>query len=513
MRARRLRARLSGWMAGGVAALGLATPVSATWSICVVDLTTGEVAVATATCLENDDLGRFVPMLLVGKGAGAEQSVVDASGFNRILMRDLMLVDTPPLVVLDTLLESGTAPISKQYGIAGFNGFPASFSGAVTSDALGNVTGIVGDLAYAIQGNVLTGPEVCFAAEEALISTPGDLGQRLLAAMEAAYALGGDGRCSCSESDPTGCGVPPQSFTKTAHVGLLYVARIGDTDGACDSLVGCAAGDYYLRLDIIDDSSGLDPVLQLRAQYDVWRAALAGRPDALLSDVAVAADSIPADGLTTTRFELGLRDVDGAALGTGGADVSVTPAPGSPGDVAVGGVFDAGDGTYSFELTAGTTVGTVDLVVVVDDGVRPVTLYPYPSVRVDPVAPLHVGFDTVAAGAGATVPFVLDEPAAANGMHLLLASLSGTSPGTPVGNLIVPLNRDAAFDWTLASASGPNLPGSFGSPDANGRAALAFVAPPGFLGALVGARVDWAALWLGAGGLGVTPPVGFDIVP
>ena len=185
MRARRLRARLSGWMAGGVAALGLVTPVSATWSICVVDLTTGEVAVATATCLENDDLGRFVPMLLVGKGAGAEQSVVDASGFNRILMRDLMLVDTPPLVVLDTLLESGTAPISKQYGIAGFSGFPASFSGAVTSDALGNVTGIVGDLAYAIQGNVLTGPEVCFAAEEALISTPGDLGQRLLAAMEA----------------------------------------------------------------------------------------------------------------------------------------------------------------------------------------------------------------------------------------------------------------------------------------------------------------------------------------
>ena len=69
-----------------------------------------------------------------------------------------------------------------------------------------------------------------------------------MAAMEAARAMGGDGRCSCSGSDPDGCGSPPPSFTKSAHTAFVVLARLGNTDGGCGQLDGCAAGNYYLSL-------------------------------------------------------------------------------------------------------------------------------------------------------------------------------------------------------------------------------------------------------------------------
>ena len=498
----------------GLSALfGLASIASATWSICVIDMATGEVAVGTATCLENDDLALFVPMILVGKGAGAEQSAVDPSGTNRILMRDLLAMDSPPSVVLSTLLSQGTGPASKQYGIAGFAGFPATYSGSGAGSAVGNVVGQSGTLYYAIQGNVLTGPEVCFAAEEALLTTQGDLGQRMIAAMEAARSLGGDGRCSCAASDPTGCGAPPASFTKSAHVGLIFLARIGDTDGDCNGVVGCADGDYYLKLSVIDDSQGLDPVLQLRTQYDAWRTGLSGRPDALLSGVTLGAEALPADGLTQTQVTLDLVDIDGVPLVQGGADVRVSLGANGPQDLGLSTVVDRGDGSYDLTVTSGVTTGTAELVIVVDDGVRPLTLYPYPTLRLDAIASLHAGFDTVSASGAIDIPFVFQEASAASGLQLLLASLSGTSPGTPLGGVLLPLNRDAAFDWTLVNANGPNLPGSLGTVDASGRAEAHFVAPPGLLLPLVGLHIDWASLWISPTTLGATIAVGTDVLP
>ena len=88
-----------------------------------------------------------------------------------------------------------------------------------------------GSLVYAIQGNVLTGDPVVFEAERTLLSSTGDLGQRVMAAMETARAFGGDGRCSCSYGAPTNCGSPPPNFDKSAHVAFLIISRIGDEEG------------------------------------------------------------------------------------------------------------------------------------------------------------------------------------------------------------------------------------------------------------------------------------------
>lgn len=65
-------------------------------------------------------------------------------------------------------------------------------------------------------------------------------------------------------------------------------------------------------------------------------------------------------------------------------------------------------------------------------------------------------------------------PANAGRTYLLLGSLSGTSPGTLVGSVTVPLNTDAYYNFTLNNPNSTILSHSFGVLDATGRAAAVF---------------------------------------
>jgi hypothetical protein len=501
----------------------MASLAEATWSIVVVDTRTGEVAVASATCLENFNLEAGVPVVIVGKGAGAAQSLIDAGAINRRRMRDGLRAGAPPEKILYDLVANGTSPQRRQYGISAFSGPSVTFTGTLAGLAAGGVTGEVDGLRYAIQGNVLVGAEVWHAAEVALVETPGDVGQKILAAMEAARSQGGDGRCSCSVSAPTSCGAPPPGFVKSAHVGFVIVARVGDTDGACTG-GGCAQGDYYMNLNVIGGANDPDPVFTLFDLYADWRANLAGRPDHVLSEALPSAHSLPADGITTTTVTVRLVDVDGVPLARGGAEVRVRAVQGTASDegAAAGGDFaalavagpvvDHDDGTYSFELRAGTRPGTARFVVTADDGAVTATLFPFLEVRLDPVRPLHAGLDAISVSEGAGVPFVLDVPEAPGASYFLLASGSGTRPGVHVGGALLPLNPDLLFHCSVVEANSASLPGSFGALDADGRAQAMLVTQPGELAGFVGGRVDWAALVVGAGVL-ATNAVGFDVLP
>ncbi|MEM7167553.1 MAG: hypothetical protein AAF581_19000, partial [Planctomycetota bacterium] len=60
-----------------VAALGVQTPASATWSIVLADTRTGELGVASVTCLAPFDLLALTPVIVVDRGAGVCQSFGD----------------------------------------------------------------------------------------------------------------------------------------------------------------------------------------------------------------------------------------------------------------------------------------------------------------------------------------------------------------------------------------------------------------------------------------------------
>ena len=140
-----------------------------------------------------------------------------------------------------------------------------------------------------MQGNVLTGPPVVEMAEQAVLNTVGSLPEKLMAGMEAARSMGGDGRCSCLPNDPTGCGSPPKrGFVKSAHVGFMIGSRTGDIDGTCNVSVGCASGDYFMVLNVpFQTANDLDPVLQLQDMFDKFQSSLIGRPDAIFSTATI----------------------------------------------------------------------------------------------------------------------------------------------------------------------------------------------------------------------------------
>lgn len=361
-----------------LALLLLVAPASATWSIVIVDTATGEVAIGCATCLAGLDLEDFVPVVVPGVGGAAAQASVGNTVL-RERIRNELLAGTPPAQILTILDNIDFFHEQRQYGIVDVSGAAATFTGSQTFAHASGVTGQVGSLVYSIQGNILTGSNVIADAKTAVDTTPGDLIAKLMAGMEAARVAGGDGRCSCSNSSPTGCGSPPASFTKSSHIAFMISSRPGDLDVPCNAS-GCAEGAYYMNLNVANQAVGApDPVLTLQGLLTTFRNAQIGRPDHFLSTVTLDTTELPADGASIATARLDLQDWQGTPLGVGGATVTVTTAPTSTGAVTVGGVVDNNDGTYDVLLMPGTSPGAVELEFAVDDGMGAVRLSPNPT--------------------------------------------------------------------------------------------------------------------------------------
>ncbi|RMH04891.1 MAG: DUF1028 domain-containing protein [Planctomycetota bacterium] len=365
----------------------LAAPALATWSIVVVDLATGEVAVATATCLTNFDLRTDVTVIVPGFGAGAHQSSVDTTGQNRLTNWLLLQQGVPVDEILQTIKDNDPLKRWRQIGIVSLRGDAVSFTGKGCFDWAGGVTGQVGSLVYAIQGNVLTGQPVIDAAEQALRTSTGPLPERLLAAMDAAAGYGGDGRCSCSVAYPTSCGSPPPNFTKSAHIATLLVARPGDPIEPCTP-TGCAEGDLYLVLNVAYAQAGdPDPMITLRQDYDAWKLLQPGRPDAYESQKWISQPVVAAGGAPPVQLVIDLRDLDGNPVTHGGHAISLEHDPTSAGGAALLAVHDHQDGTYTLDVQPGAEPGVDLLRVRVDDGIQPVTLWPPVELVVAPPPP------------------------------------------------------------------------------------------------------------------------------
>lgn len=447
------------------AALLSATPLRATWSIVIVNLATGEVAVAIATCLTNFDLRPNTIVVIPGVGVAAAQSFVGPLAL-RELIRSSLLAGTPAAQILTQLAAADGGHPTRQYGIVGLSNGAATFTGAQAMAFAGGLTGQTGSLVYAIQGNVLTGSPVLTAAEQALINTPGSIGDRLMAAMQAARSFGGDGRCSCSIGAPTSCGSPPASFAKSAHTALMVVSRPSDVDAACNGSLGCAAGGYWLDLNIANQSAGaLDPVLQLQTAYNGWKAQQLGRADHFQSSVALSASTLRGNGSDTIVGTVTLRDANGAAItatptvtvglraGSTASSVTFTPP-----------VLQA-NGTWTFTMR-GLRSGQAILDVAAVDAFGRVGIWPAPVVQVlDAFGPCGAG--AIANGSGGALDALqvqgsggadrIVEVGYGTPFTLSLAPPAGPAPTFPVGLFALWLHVGApplGFELPLGPSQG-----------------------------------------------------------
>lgn len=159
---------------------------TSTFSIVAMDTLTGEYGVAVASKVL--DVGYIVPWGEPGTGAVATQAQTNAmfGPLGLDLLREGFSADEAVV----SLLAEDPDSTYRQLGMVDSRGGSASFTGAGTMDWAGGVTGP----GYAIQGNILTGPDVVEEMERAYLGEEGSLGDRLLAALLAGDAAGGDSR-------------------------------------------------------------------------------------------------------------------------------------------------------------------------------------------------------------------------------------------------------------------------------------------------------------------------------
>ena len=260
----------------------LAIPSSAfaTWSVVAVDRSTGRVVIASATCVNGDDM--FLPgvqaVVVPGKGVAACQAAVDGTHQNQMLVFRELQKGTDPRAIIK-MLSADPAFQSRQFGIVDLRGRSAGHSGLtngyVAQDMQGRVPGT--EIFYSIQGNILRPGEVVPNAVKAFLETKGAITDRVMAAMEAADAGGGDSRCSCPPPPDDGTKPPIPCDNKTAHVAYILAADATDTNGDSHN-----NGKYSMYLtvsqpapdhgpNVIREGENLNPVKTLRMRYDAWR--------------------------------------------------------------------------------------------------------------------------------------------------------------------------------------------------------------------------------------------------
>ncbi len=207
-----------------------------TFSIAAVDPETGESGVAVTT--RNACVGNGVPWVRVGVGAVATQASTRTAYGAELL--DMLESGMSPRDALNAATAADEGRENRQVGVVSVDGRAAQFTGSGPGDWAGHRSGPN----YAAQGNVLVGAEVVDAVAETFEASEGSgrhLADRLVAALEAGQAMGGDRRVGRMQSasvvvvDPRE-GMARRDDGQTVHINVCEhltpvaeVRRIYDT--------------------------------------------------------------------------------------------------------------------------------------------------------------------------------------------------------------------------------------------------------------------------------------------
>jgi uncharacterized Ntn-hydrolase superfamily protein len=242
-----------------------------TFSIVATDGTAWGVAVASKFL----GVGAAVPAAAAGVGAIATQSYANLAyrPDGLAMLRDGKTAQE----TLDALTAADEQRETRQAGIVDGRCRAATFTGSECHAWAGGITGEDEGTAYAIQGNILTGPEVVEAMEEAWLASDdrAPLSRRLLAALTAGDEAGGDKRGRQSAA-------------------LFVVTPDGGYGGGSDVLVD-------LRVD--DHAAPIPELARLLDLHDIFF----GKPD---PDAALPLDGDLADEVRSRLAKLGFTNAD-----------------------------------------------------------------------------------------------------------------------------------------------------------------------------------------------------------
>jgi uncharacterized Ntn-hydrolase superfamily protein len=214
-----------------------------TFSIVGADPETGDWGVAVAS--KFPCVGAVVPYAKAGVGAIATQAWGNTSFGPAGL--DLMASGAPAQEALDKVLAADEGREDRQVAFVDTSGRAATFTGTRCMDWAGGISGE----RFAAQGNILVGEQVVADMAAAFDSTDGDLCDRLLAALVAGDAAGGDRRGRQSAA-------------------LLVVRAGGGYEGRNDRYIDCRVDDH-------PEATG-----ELVRLFGIWDETMLVRNDPLL---------------------------------------------------------------------------------------------------------------------------------------------------------------------------------------------------------------------------------------
>ncbi len=241
-------------------------PEKSTFSVVAVDPSTGDVGIAGASCVPISAGG--MTALVPGQGASATQAAA-LDPTQRMQIFAMLQQGATATEIIDFVSDEsydGSNGI-RQYGVVTLNGgtvHVAGFTGNQTEAWSGDQQNLT--MAVSAQGNTLEGPHVVSDALAAFAAT--DIGSvafpdRLLRALEAASAAGGDSRCN-------GNGIQ-----QTAQAAFIAVSKADQPPFAATLGRDPSPDDPdtpWLFISVIEGKGGPNPLLELRKQYDAWRS-------------------------------------------------------------------------------------------------------------------------------------------------------------------------------------------------------------------------------------------------
>src|SRR5688572_18439759 len=262
------------------------TTAFATWSVIAIDARTGQVIIASATCVRQAGFPRRAPVpsrdlmdlqavIVPGIGVAACQAGADNTRENQMLVYNELRKGTSPAKVLEMLKQDPNIE-RRQFGILAIpNGSTITtqnhmvgFNGANNPTSSLHFGGQVGDFYYQVQGNTLLGTDVVYRAALAITRASGTMADRVMAGMEAADENGGDKRCNCGNNPVTSA----PCDNRTAHVAYITIANKDDQPGATHN-----DGKYFAYITASDADVGTgesaNPVKTLRMRYEAWKRA------------------------------------------------------------------------------------------------------------------------------------------------------------------------------------------------------------------------------------------------
>ncbi|RLG73971.1 MAG: DUF1028 domain-containing protein [Thermoprotei archaeon] len=223
-----------------------------TFSIVGFDPETKDLGVAVAS--KFIAVGALVPWAEANVGAIATQALANISYGPRGL--ELLRRGYSAKKVLQILISDDPQREERQVGIVDSKGEAAAFTGSKCYPYAGHIVGEN----YAVQGNILTEPEVLEEMAKAFEKTKGELVDRLLAALEAGDKAGGDRRGKQSAA-------------------IIVVREKGGYGGYTDRYVDLRVDDHP------------EPVQELKRLFKIWELTLLTRekPDDIVDKNEVAA--------------------------------------------------------------------------------------------------------------------------------------------------------------------------------------------------------------------------------